>query len=218
MFTQPGRYSKIARIAQALEAGAPEKLEEKLRPEYFNRLGMWQLPITLPDGTPLFFNPDFPFKDLMNLNPVNWRTNILTSLSPMLKLPLELVPKEGFDIFRGRQIVRYPGYKAPIPGILQTFARGLDKASGGQLGLEINNRGQYTMNPKAAHAITSLLPFVRNTSRMLMLEPTAMEADKYFQWASYMLGIKIKPVDRLTQQYYYTRRKIKERQEQLRGL
>jgi len=216
VFTQPGRYSKIARIAQALEAGAPEKLEEKLRPEYFNRLGMWQLPITLPDGTPLFFNPDFPFKDLMNLNPVNWRTNILTSLSPIIKLPLELVPKEGFDIFRGRQIVRYPGYKAPIPGILQTFARGLDKASGGQLGLEINNRGQYTMNPKAAHAITSLLPFVRNTSRMLMLEPTAMEADKYFQWASYMLGIKIKPVDRLTQQYYYTRREIKKRQEQLR--
>lgn len=218
VFTQPGRYSKIARIAQASEAGAPEKLEEKLRPEYFNRLGMWQLPITLPDGTPLFFNPDFPFKDLMNLNPVNWRTNILSSLSPFIKLPLELVPKTGYDIFRGRQIERYPGYKAPVPGIMQALVRGLDKATGDKLGVEKNNRGQYVMNPKAAHAITSLLPFVRNTSKMLMMEPVTMDADKYFQWASYMLGIKIKPVDKLTQQYYYTRDEIRKRKEQLRGL
>lgn len=216
VFTQPGRYSKIARIAQASEAGAKEKLPEHLRPEYFNRLGMWQLPIMLPDGTPLFFNPDFPFKDLTNLNPVNWRTNILTSLSPFLKLPLELVPETGYDIFRGRQIERYPGYKAPVPGILQSFVRGLDKATGNKLGVEKNNRGQYVMNPKAAHAITSLMPFVRNTSKMLMMEPVAMDADKYFQWASYMLGIKIKPVDKLTQQYYYTRDEIRKRKGELR--
>lgn len=215
VFTQPGRYSKIARVGQALEAGAKNKLSEQLRPEYFNRLGMWQLPIELPDGTPLFFNPDFPFKDLGNLNPVNWRTNILTGLSPFLKLPMELVPKGGYDIFRGRPMERYPGYKAPVPGILQDVVKILPKGVRKTLGIEKDKDGKYRMNPKTAHAITNLLPFVRNTSRLLMRETAVMDADKYFQWASYTLGIKIKPVSPLTQQYYATRDAIRKRKREL---
>lgn len=213
VFTQPGRYAKLPRIAQSIEAGA-EKMPEHLKPGWFKENWMWQLPITLPDGTPLFFNPNFPFQDLNKLAPDQWKRTVLSSISPFAKVPIELTT--GYDFFRQKQIEMYPGYKAPVPGILQDVVKVLPDSFKTALKIEEDKNGRYRMNPKAAHAIANLLPFVRNTSRMLMREDTRMEPDKYFQWASYMLGIKIKPVDKLTRQYYYTRDEIRKRQEQLR--
>jgi hypothetical protein len=216
IFTQPGRYSKIPKFVNALEPPTSEKLPERLKPDYFQDLWMWQLPIQLPDGTPLFFNPDFPFKEVRNLNVLDWERTILQATSPFIKLPLELLPEKGYDIFRRKEIVRYPGYRAPIPGILQSFAQMLPDHVKEKIGRDY--QGRVTMPPKMAHAMVQLLPFIRNTSRMMMLEPTAIPEDRYFQWVSYMFGVKIKPVDTLTAQYYATRDAITRRQEALRGL
>jgi hypothetical protein len=216
ILTQPGRYSKVPKLVNAVQPD--DKLPEHMKPPYFQDLWMWQLPLRLPDGNTLHFNPDFPFKDLRNLNPLTFDRTILQATNPFIKLPLELIPKQGYDIFRREPIVKYPGYKAPIPGILQTFAQALPEDTLKKMGVEKDSRGRYTMPPKLAHTITSLLPFVRNTSRLLMQEPVAIDADKYFQWASYTLGIKIKPVDSLTQEYYYTRDEIRRRRDRLKEL
>ena len=214
VFSQPGRYAKLPRIAQSIEAGAKDKLPEELKPEWFRENWMWQLPITLPDGTPLFFNPNFPFQDLNKLAPDQWKRTMLSSISPFAKVPIELTT--GYDFFRKKQIERYPGYKAPVPGILQDVVKILPESFRKTLGVTTDSRGKYRMNPKAAHAIANLLPFVRNTSKLLMREDTVMDADKYFQWVSYVAGIKVKPVDTLTQQFYYTQEAIRKRKEELR--
>lgn len=216
IFTQPGRYAKISRVAQALEAGADKEVPEKWKPDWFRQLWMWQLPISMPDGTPLFFNPNFPFQDLnkLNPNPEQMRQNFLTSLSPMLTLPLEQLT--GYDVFWGEPIERYPGYKAPVPGLLQTFVAAMPKKFKDSLDKDF--KGRYVMNPQAAQAITTLFPFVNNMARMLMREPETATKDRFFQWVSYMWGVKIKPLDTLTQEYYYTREEIRRRKDKLKEL
>ena len=87
-----------------------------------------------------------------------------------------------------------------------------------KMGSEKDYAGRYTMAPKVAHAITTMLPFVRNTSRILMQEPTAIPADRWFQQISYLLGIKIKPVDPLYQRYYNIQDKIRQRTADLKRL
>ena len=218
VFLQPGRYAKIPRVAQAIEAGAQRKIEESLKPPYFKDLWMWQLPMQLPSGEALFYNPNFPFQDLNKLTPGNMMQTALTSMSPFLKLPVELIPKKGYDIFRGQPIERYPGYKAPIPGILQHVTAALPQGFRKTLNIERDREGRYLMNPKVAHAITGLLPFVNNTARMLAQEPTRIEADRWFKWVSYMWGVKVKPLDELTQQYYRTLDAVQERKRRLREL
>ena len=216
VFTQPGRYAKIARVAQAVEAGAPRKIEEKYKPEYYKDLWMWQLPITLPDGTALFFNPNFPFQDLNRVAPGRMWESLLTSVTPFLKTPVEMIT--GYDVFRKGPIEKYPGYKAPIPGILQNIAKLLPENIKRKLNIEVDNRGQLTMNPKVAHAISNLAPFIKNTSRLLMQEPSMSDADRYFKWVSYVWGIKIKPLDELTRQYYYTLDELQKRKKRMREL
>ena len=212
VFSQPGRYGKIARVAQAVEAGA-KKIPENERPEWFASQWMWQLPITMPDGTALFFNPNYPFQDLNKLDPKEFRRTVMSSMTPFLKTPIELAT--GYEFFKKAPIERYPGYKAPVPGILQDVVKILPESIRKTLKIEKDKDGRYRMNPKTAHAITNLLPFVRNTSKLMMREPTRIPADKYFQWASYTLGIKIKPVDPLTQQYYATLDAIRKRKKEL---
>jgi len=216
VFTQPGRYAKIARVAQAVEAGAPRKIEEKYKPEYYKDLWMWQLPITLPDGTALFFNPNFPFQDLNRVAPGRMWESLLTSVTPFLKTPVEMIT--GYDVFRKGPIEKYPGYKAPIPGILQNIAKLLPENIKRKLNIEVDNRGQLTMNPKVAHAISNLAPFIKNTSRLLMQEPSMSDADRYFKWVSYVWGVKIKPLDELTRQYYYTLDELQKRKKRMREL
>jgi len=74
------------------------------------------------------------------------------------------------------------------------------------------------MNPKVAHAISNLAPFIKNTSRLLMQEPSMSDADRYFKWVSYVWGVKIKPLDELTRQYYYTLDELQKRKKRMREL
>jgi len=86
------------------------------------------------------------------------------------------------------------------------------------LGIEQDDRGRFVMNPYVAHLIEGMAPFVRNMSRMMFIEDTYVESDKYFQGLSYLVGIKIKPVDTLQAQDYGTRKELAARRKQLREL
>jgi hypothetical protein len=213
IFTMPGRYSKLPKFVNALEPDE-NKVPDEWKPEYFREMWAWQLPITLPDGTPLFFNPNFPFQDLNKLDPTVWERTLMTSITPFLKVPAELISRTEF--YKKRPIERYPGYRAPIPGIVQNIVSALPGNMKRALDLEQDSYGNYVMNPFAAHVIKNLVPFVTNMSRMMMQEPVAIPADRYFRWLSYMLGVKIKPVDTLTQQYYHTQDVLRRRKELLK--
>jgi len=223
VFTQPGRYSKVAKLAAAVGGGIDTKVPDELQPTYFKDLWMWQLPITLPNGTPLFFNPNLPFQDLNKL-PIDLRhpkeamdtfvRNALSSISPFLKFPIEVVG--GYDIFRGRPLERYPGYKAPVPGIFQYIAKQWLDAfpdTAEKLGMDVESNGMVTMNPRAARAIENFLPFVNNYARMLAQTPNKENYDNIFQSISYLVGIKVKPLDLLKQRNYYLLNELKQRKE-----
>ena len=228
VFTQPGRYSKVAKIASAIGGGIDRKVPDELQPAYFKDLWMWQLPIMLPNGTPLFFNPNFPFQDLNRLpidlrNPKetvsNFVRNALSSISPYLKFPIEVIG--GYDIFRGRPLERYPGYKAPVPGIFQYIAKvWLDTFpdTAEKLGMTVEKNGMVTMNPRAARAIENFLPFVNNYARMLAATPNKENYDNIFQAVSYLVGIKVKPLDLLKQRNYYLLNELKRRKQYMKKL
>ena len=228
VFAQPGRYSKVAKLAVAIGGGIDNKVPDELQPTYFKDLWMWQLPITLPNGTPLFFNPNYPFQDLNRL-PIDFRhpkeamdtfvKNALSSMSPYLKFPIEVVG--GYDIFRGRPLERYPGYKAPVPGIFQYVAKEWLNAfpdTAEKLGLATEKNGMVTMNPRAARAIENFLPFVNNYARMLAQTPNKENYDNIFQSVSYLVGVKVKPLDLLKQRNYYLLSELKQRKEYMKKL
>lgn len=215
IYTQPGRYARIPKLAHAFQEGAENKVPEELKPKYFQDLWLWQLPFVLPNGTPLFFNPNFPFQDLnkISLNPKEVFKNILTATSPFVKTPLEIIPKEGYDIFRGQKLEKYPGYRAPVPGILQFAARAVVKKTPNiaeKLGLR-DEKGTITTNPKMAKLIENFAPFVNNYARALAATPNKENYDNIFQAISYLGGVKIKPLDIPSARYYHFREELSKR-------
>jgi hypothetical protein len=216
IFTAPGKMAMLPRVADAIEAGAGWKMPEGERPEYFNDLWMWQLPMLLPNGDPLFFNPNFPFQDLNKLDPRHFGRNVMATITPFAKVPLELI--SGVDTFRRKPIETYEGYRAPVPGILHSIAKVMPEGTQKMLGIEKDERGIMRMNPYTAHAIANLIPFINTSARMFMQEPSPQGSEKYFQALSTILGIKIKPVDKLTRQYETTQQKIKDERAKLKKM
>lgn len=217
VFTQPGRYAKIPKIANAFQKSVQDKLPDDLKPKYFKDLWMWQLPMVLPNGTPLFYNPNFPFQDLnkISMNPKEVFRTVLTSVSPFLKIPIEMIPKQGYDIFRQQPLEKYPGYRAPVPGILQFAARALVNKTPGvaeKLGLK-EEKGTVTTNPKVAKLIENFAPFVNNYARALAATPNKENYDNIFQAVSYLAGVKVKPVDIPSARYYQFRSELQKRKQ-----
>ncbi len=214
IFTQPARYARIPKVKNAIERGVDNKVPKEFQPAYFKDLWMWQLPINLPNGTPLFFNPNFPFQDLNRIkidmtNPGESMREMtreaMTALSPFIKLPFELLPAKGYDIFRAQELIRYPGYEAPVPGILQPIAHKMAvmfPEISARLGITIDGK-IARMNPKLAKAMEEMIPAVNNYARALAIDPTKQNFDHIFKAISYLVGIKVKPLDVNRQRYYY---------------
>ncbi len=68
-------------------------------------------PIQREGIQPEFINPNLPFQDLNRMN----GKDVLSSLSPMLKLFPELIPERGYSTFTDRPIEKYPGEPGTIP-------------------------------------------------------------------------------------------------------
>lgn len=226
IFTQPGRYGKIAKVKAALENAVDLKIPEHLQPAYFHDLGMWQMPITLPDGRPLFFNPNFPFQDLnrIKIDPANPRRaasemvrEIATSINPFMQLPITLIPEKGYDIFRAQHLEKFPGHKVPVPGILQPMVKWmvpLFPKTAERLGMEYDGT-TVRMDPKAAKAMEALVPAINNYAKFLVADPGPERVDDILNLLSYTAGIKFKPLDVQKQKYYYYVGLIKKRKAEL---
>ena len=105
-------------------------------------------PIQREGIQPEFINPNLPFQDLNRMN----KKDVLSSLSPILKLFPEYVPERGYSTFTDRPIEKYAGEPGQIPFIgkkgehmLSTLflpvgkaLRMLDRAKRGQLAEQIS--------------------------------------------------------------------------------
>ena len=130
----PGRYGAMTgKPIQAIES-LSEEMEDIPTPDYFQEIHAVRMPREVAEmvqtmnesfdevaanmgvsGTetglqPVFVNPNFPFQDL---NGMNYK-DILSSMNPMLKLPLEaaLGKGRGYSIFLDRPIERFEGEPA----------------------------------------------------------------------------------------------------------
>jgi len=100
LFTRTGRYATTAKSLKYLENVAEtrfgkEKMEEYKRnmPDFYKDLGATITAMTNRQGQPLVLNPNLPFQDWSRMNP----NDLATSMSPMLKIPVELMTNK--DLF-----------------------------------------------------------------------------------------------------------------------
>ena len=136
----PGRYGRLT----AKPIGAIESLSEDWSniptPDYYKEIHAVRMPHGVAESfqfvnegfdnfytrmtgnakatetglQPVYLNPNFPFQDLNNVN----ARDIISSMSPFIKLPVELFTGEGgrgYSFFRDRPIERYEGEPGELP-------------------------------------------------------------------------------------------------------
>lgn len=108
LVTDPGKYAKFPKAIGAIEALSSE-WEDLPNPDYFQELHAVRLPVRI-EGQPTFINPNLPFQDL---NRANFQ-DVLSGMSPFVKMFGEWAPKRGYSFFTDRPIERYPGEPAEI--------------------------------------------------------------------------------------------------------
>jgi hypothetical protein len=101
--TDPGRYAKIPKFIRAVES-ITDEWQDIETPDYFAELHAVKLPLIM-GGKPVYYNPNLPFQDLNRLN----AKDILSSMTPFVKIATEYFPERGYSLFLDRPIERYPG-------------------------------------------------------------------------------------------------------------
>ena len=178
LYENPERYSKIPKVLNEIESMSPQ-WEGVQEPDYFTDIHATRLPFdsgSIPldgDGLPTYLSLDLPFGDLNRLN----MKDMISSMSPFLKVWAEIYPKKGYSFFLDTGIESYAdepftmkfggeeydvGFNEKTAHVLKTFiphfgkgARALERAGEGKLGeqllreiLGINIRSQ---DPDAVH-------------------------------------------------------------------
>lgn len=117
LMQQPGSFLNYDRAKRAVESTNP--VEEDDRPAYLNEAV--RLPVTLPNGQQLFFNPRLPLQDIQKIPGLSGDEGrgFLGSLTPFLRSPIEQIT--NFDLFTGKPIERYEGQTVAVglPGLGQ---------------------------------------------------------------------------------------------------
>jgi hypothetical protein len=191
---KPGAYTWWTHARDNLESGSAE---DPIVPAYYEDLLAIRLPFTDPRGgaesaglTPgdpeagprMYLTLDLPFRDLAQTFDTN---QLLSSLSPFIKTPLEV--NSGEQFFSGlpfRQgLQEAPSTWAPIMPILQ--------AAGGRFGLPRVTRGsdgRYLLTEADAYKIESFFPLLGRTRR---LAPSESRYDDRLTttWLSVLAGI-----------------------------
>jgi hypothetical protein len=178
VYENPVRYSKVPKVLGEIESMSPQ-WEDVQEPDYFSDIHATRLPFTsgtIPldgEGMPTYLTPDLPYQDLNRLN----MKDMISSMSPFLKIWAEIYPSEGYSFFLDTSIMGYTDEPAQLSvggadfdlgmnektlHVLKTFlpplgkgVRAAEKAGQGKLGeqlfrefLGINIRSQ---DPDAVH-------------------------------------------------------------------
>lgn len=178
LYENPERYSKIPKVLNEIESMSPQ-WEGVQEPDYFTDIHATRLPFdsgSIPldgDGLPTYLSLDLPFGDLNRLN----MKDMISSMSPFLKVWAEIYPKKGYSFFLDTGIESYAdepftmkfggeeydvGFNEKTAHVLKTFLpplgkviRAAERSGEGKLGeqlsreiLGINIRSQ---DPDAVH-------------------------------------------------------------------
>lgn len=176
--THPQRFNRILRVKANVEAGEDQ---EPIVPGYFRDAMAMMLPWT-DDGQRMYLMPDLPYQDL---NTVTNPREILSSINPWIKVPLEMAAGRQFFSnipFQG-ELQEAPETWAQIPGLMETLSL-FGKAERGE-------DGQWFMRDYDSYAIEQFMPLFGKSRRL------APSEDRYQQrlvttWLSTIFGIGIR--------------------------
>ena len=116
----PARYAKVPKFIQAIES-VTDQWRAIETPDYFEELNAIRLPL-IQNSKPVYLNPNLPFQDLNRLN----SRDMLSSMTPFLKIFGEMMPKRGYSTHMDRPLERYPGEESEvIPGLTKKMEHGL---------------------------------------------------------------------------------------------
>ena len=169
----PERYSMLPKLQNNIEAMSAD-FENIPTPDYFQDINAIRMPFTsgeMPlnaEGMPVYFAPDLPYGDLNRLN----MKDMVSSMTPFLKIWAEIYPDEGYSYFLDSNIQDYE-----------------DQAAVGRFfGEEL----ELPFNEKTYHAIKTLLPSVGKAAR---LGERATEGKFSEQALREVLGLNFRSVD-----------------------
>lgn len=187
IFEDPARYSKIPKFIESIEAMTRD-WQGIEAPDYTQELHAVRLPAII-NSKPVLFNPNLPFQDInrMPLPQVSQSgsvgfPDVLSNLTPFVKLFGEMVPEKGYNTFLDAPIERYAGERSKnlhVP-FLPDVGIGVTK--------------------KTEQAISSLFPLVGRVARFNIAHSESKEGDLSKGWnlthlTGELLGIKLINVD-----------------------
>ena len=182
----PGKYAATKKAFDSIrDLSSP--VEEKNMPDYMNTPNWVKTPIT-QGGNPMYWNSNLPTSDLEKLNPNSLGKNVLSSLSPLLKVPLELQFNQ--NSFFGDKIEKYPGEMKKAPGYLPDLPESVVKILGAQYGINKEEVKELQVPAKVRY-LMSQVPFMENVSKSLILNGDNQDN----QLLSFLMGAKISPFD-----------------------
>lgn len=196
---QPGKYAAIPKAFNAVENNT-EPVDEKYLPEYMEN---WVRTPFKQSGNPLYMNPNMPYADLDRLDPQEMKKNVLSSINPLFKIPLELSAGngKGEEFFFGKPIERYKGEMKKAPGYIpKEIPDFLKDILGARMGKNSNTGEEELQVPAKTRYLMKQVPFLENISKSL-----EYEGDKRVnQLLTFLAGAKVAPYEIEKAKKYYT--------------
>ena len=181
MLRNPKRYNRLLSIKENLEYGEEK---EDVVPDYFMKPFGIQLPFSI-GGSTAYTVPDIPFQDLLRFDPTqegfdDVLGNVLSSMSPILKVPLEY--NAGKQFFKD---IPYTGRYQQVP-VAWNAIPGLMPALGAINWAEKNSKGEWKMMDSRIAVMDNFMPFIGRLRRMIPNETRYQE--RYIQTLVSTLG------------------------------
>lgn len=181
LLRNPKRYNRLLSIKENLEYGEEK---EDVVPDYFMKPFGIQLPFSI-GGSTTYTVPDIPFQDLLRFDPTqegfdDVLGNVLSSMSPVLKVPLEY--NAGKQFFKD---IPYTGRYQQVP-VAWDAIPGLMPALGAINWAEQNSKGEWKMMDSRIAVLDNFMPFIGRLRRVIPNETRYQE--RYIQTLVSTLG------------------------------
>lgn len=188
MVRTPGKYTKYLHAKRNIEMGTTRDPEE---PGYYEDTMSILTPFTR-GGNPVHITPDLPFT---GLNTVLNTEEVTSSVSPLVRLPMELMAgKQAFGgiPLNGEVYKPVPPAWEKIPGFMVTmdFLGGV----GGLPKVSRHNDGTWMMTDREMYKVESMLPALGRSRRLVPNEPRYQQR-QLLTWMSFLGGVGARTLD-----------------------
>lgn len=178
----PAKFNHWTAAKRNLELGTPK---DAVVPAYFDRLMGVRTPFDTNGGSPIYVTPDLP---ITRLGETITPKAALESVSPLLKLPIEVSTNHSF--FTDRPLISKGEGAQPIPTAFKPLAP-LFAALGGVAGMpkvERSADGAYLMDRLEAYKVEQALPLLGRLRRLFPNEKRYQDR-VVTTWLSTLAGV-----------------------------